>query len=605
MRASYLGHRNILIAAATGLVVLPACLAAIYENAADLPLSQYDFIIIGGGTAGNVVANRLSENRRHDVLVLEAGVSNEGVPEVIIPFFCTALAPNTAYDWNYTTVAQPGLDGRTMVYPRGHVLGGSSSINYMVYNRGTIEDFDRYSMLARDTGWSWNAMMPYMLKHERWSRPADNHNTDGKYDPSIHSPRGMTAVTLGGYSQAIDDRLFQTTKDLKDEFPFNLDMNSGRPLGVGWTQSTIDSDGKRSSSATSYLGPEYIKRPNLHVLLHAQVTRLVMTEEIRGKPSFKEVEFVQKRDGPRLKIRAKKEVILSAGAIGTPQILLNSGIGDRTELANIGVRPTFHLPDVGRNLIDHPLLSNIWYVNTTETIEKIVRNSTLFGELLSQWQNQHTGPFVHSPLSNQIIWSRLPKNTSLLAGRDDPAPGPNSAHYEILPVNGFADEVPTPGTGNFITLATIVLNPVSRGSVTLASSDPLTPPNIDPGFFKDPLDLAIMREAVKGATRFLSGPAWKGYVLEPYQDLAGADTDAKLDIHIKKHGRTVYHPVGTASMSPRGQSYGVVDPDLRVKGISGLRVVDASVLPRVPSVHPQAPIYFVAERAADLIKGSW
>ncbi|KAJ6617561.1 hypothetical protein B0H10DRAFT_1307341 [Mycena sp. CBHHK59/15] len=256
----------------------------IYEDVSQLPNFNWDFVVVGGGTAGNVVANRLTENPDFSVLVLEGIVRvsfyvrsylrhfqrNVGVTPSIVPALVWQLLPQTPYTWNYSTTPQAGLNGRVIDYPRGHILGGSSSINAMFYTRGSRDDFDRFADFTGDSGWAWQQMLPYFFKNEKWTTPADRHNTAGQYDPSVHSLIGINSVGLNGYAWPDSDaRIIQTTKDLPDEFPFVLDMNAGVPLGVGWLQSTINY-GERSSSARSYLGPHYISRPNLHVLLHAK-----------------------------------------------------------------------------------------------------------------------------------------------------------------------------------------------------------------------------------------------------------------------------------------------------------------------------------------------
>ncbi|KAK0479219.1 aryl-alcohol oxidase [Armillaria novae-zelandiae] len=481
---------------------------AIYESLEELPTLNFDFIVVGGGTAGNVIANRLTENSDLSVLVLEAGSSTADVLLSQVPFFFPRIVPGTVWDWNFTTTEQPGLNGRSVPLPRGFGLGGSSAVNAMFYTRGSSQDYDRYAQISGDSGWEWDALQPYFRKNERFVAAADHHNTTGQFDLAAHGFRGITNVSLPGYPRATDSRIIQATTELPEDFPFNLDYNSGHQLGIGWTPMTVG-NGTRSSSQTSYLGPAYIDRPNLHVLVHAHVTRILRSDNmnISRLPTFNAVEFTQDAGvtkhtlaPPRL-----KEIVLSAGSIGTPHILLHSGIGDAGELADLHITPTLHLPDNG-----------------------IIRD-------------------------------------------------------------------PIPQTGNFFSVRPAVMCPLSRGNLTINSTNPLDPPLINPNFLSHPQDLAIMQYAIASAQKFVSAPVWDGYIL-------GLATNTTED-DIRNGVASLFHPVGSASMSPVNADWGVVDPDLKLKGAKGVRIVDASVLPFLPAAHTQVPVYVFAERAADLIKG--
>uniref|UniRef100_A0A5K1JX66 Glucose oxidase n=1 Tax=Ganoderma boninense TaxID=34458 RepID=A0A5K1JX66_9APHY len=305
---------------------------------------SYDFVIIGGGTAGSVLAHRLTEHSATNVLVVEAGRSNTDGPDVRdieVPYFVVDIPPS--FDWNYTTVPQKALQNRTLSYPRGHVLGGSTSTNFMFYTRGSSDEFDRLARISGDEGWSWKAMLPYILKAsarlllplprfipvmavhsttltaylippqtETLTPPADGHDTHGEINPAVHGKTGPVLTSLPGNASVLDARVLQTTSELAAEFPFNLDMNSGNPLGVGWLQSTIG-HGVRSSAATAFLDQDTLHRKNLDVLIGTRVTRLVQTGRKEGNPVFLGVELAQSASGARMQIHAKKEVILSAG----------------------------------------------------------------------------------------------------------------------------------------------------------------------------------------------------------------------------------------------------------------------------------------------------
>ncbi|KAG5728166.1 hypothetical protein E4T56_gene19285 [Termitomyces sp. T112] len=583
------------------LAFFSSCNAAIYDDVAALK-HKYDFIIVGGGTAGNVVANRLTENPKFNVLVIEAGPSHVGVLSSEVPFFA---ANNwfTAFDWNYTTTPQVGLGGRSAILPRGHILGGSSSINFLMYTRSTVDDYDRIANKTGDNGWSWKSLQPYFRKNEKFVRPADKHNNTGQFDPKVHGSNGSLSVSIQNFPTPIDSKVINASHQLGGDFNFVLDYNDGLPLGLGWLQTTVDGPtGSRSSSATAYLTPEFLKRPNLDILVNAQVSRLLQTQE--GKPlSFLTVEFKHGLSSKLGRITASREVIMSAGSLGTPHILLNSGIGDSQALGRIGIKPLVDLPDVGANLCDHSAIANPFVALSNNTFENI-REPNVTAQLLQQWNKTKTGPLTDT-VASLISFHRV-------AGDDlpnpDPAAGPNTPHFEHLYANGLIvpNNFVPPGQHVF-SVATALVSPSSRGSLTINSTNPFDPPLIDPALLKEESDRKMMRAALRHAFKFVTAPAFAGYVISPAGDLPNATiaTDAELDTYMNAEAGTFFHPTGTAAMSPKGANYGVVDPDLKVKNITGLRVVDASIFPDIPSGHTQAAVYVIAERAADIIKESY
>ncbi|KAF8873117.1 aryl-alcohol-oxidase from pleurotus Eryingii [Infundibulicybe gibba] len=574
--------------------------ATFYTNPSELRKANYDFVIVGGGTAGNVLANRLTESGEFSVLVIEAGITNQGALPSIIPFLAPTIQPASALTWNYTTVPQVGLDNRILNYARGKLLGGSSSINFLTYNRGSDDEYDRWANLTADSSWSWKKIAPYYLKSERLVPSTDGHDTSGQVNASVHG-FGPVQISLPNFPTEIDNRVIDASKELGGEFPFNLDMQSGNSIGISVAQVAIG-NGERSSSATAYLDP-VLARPNLDVLIQTQVTRLIQSGTTRRGPLFTRVEFSQSEKGKKFYVTAKNEVILSAGTINTPQVLLLSGIGNKITLKNIGIKPIVDLPDVGQHMQDHPILSNYFTVNSTNTFDTVLRDPAMLAQDLQEWNSTRMGLFADAP-GNTLGFGRV--NSSVLRGFADPSAGLKSGHYEMIFANGFGATLsPAPATGNYLTVNTAVASPVSLGSITLASTNPFAFPRIDPAFMTSPLDSIIMVEAVKALRRFLKAKAWQGYILQPFGTLGAANSDDEIKSAVRQGVVTIWHPTSTARMSPDNAAWGVVDSKLLVKGVSGLRIVDASVFPVIPAAHTSGPVYIVAERAADLIKEMW
>ncbi|OSD00960.1 GMC oxidoreductase [Trametes coccinea BRFM310] len=575
---------------------------ALYNDASQLPNLKYDFVVIGAGAAGNVIAARLTENPKFSVLLIEAGISDQDVLGIEVPFLAPANLPNSSVTWNYTTTPQTSLNNRALAYSRGRVLGGSTSINLMTYTRGSDDEYDRWAELTGDDSWAWKNLEPFYLKSSRLVPPVDHHSTKGLVDPAVHG-FGPVEVSLPGLPTELDGRVVNTSKALGAEFPFNIDIQSGDSVGVGIAQSTIGG-GIRSSSSRAYLQPN-VNRRNLHVLIENTVTRLVRSGPSHGVPVFKQVEFAPGPSAKRTIVTADKEVILSAGSIGTPQILMLSGIGDSLELKRLGIKPIVNLPDVGQNLQDHPIMSNYWVVNSNNTFDDVLRNTSILNADLAQWNTSKTGLFGNAP-ANAVALLRIPDDASIFKRVRDPAAGRRSAHFEMIFADGFAATViPQPATGHFVTINTAVVSPTSVGSVRLASADPFAFPLIDPNFFSTSFDQFAMLSAVKAARAFMAAPPWRGFVVSRFGPVGTAETDEEIIAAARDAIVTIWHPTSTARMSPKHAPWGVVDPQLLVKGASGLRIVDASVMPIIPSAHTSGPTYILAERAAEFIKETW
>ncbi|KAI0067079.1 aryl-alcohol oxidase-like protein [Artomyces pyxidatus] len=579
-----------------------SALGTLYSSPSQLPTSKkYDFIIVGSGAGGGVLAGRLSELPNANVLLIEAGPDVAGVVSTEVPF----LGPNligTEFDWNFTTAAQSGLNGRAITYSRGFGLGGSTSVNFMVYTRGSEDDYNRWASVTQDDAWGWSSLQQYFTKMEKLVPSADNLSQSGKLNPSIHGTSGPLDVSLPGFSLVTDDLVIGATADFPSQFPFNEDMNSGNTIGIGWVQYTIGG-GQRASSYTAYIAPA-MSRPNLDVLVNTQVTKVIQTGTSSGSPIFRGVQFGAP-GGPLFALNATHEVLLCAGAVKTPQILLLSGIGPQAQLSKLGIKTIVNNAHVGANLQDHPLLSSPFTVNSTATFDAISQNPSLVGDLLNQWETSKTGEFTLGP-ANQLGWLRLPSSSSIFKSVPDPSAGPTSGHYELIFTDGFVSfSVPSPATGNYFSLFTNVVSPSSRGSITLKSTNPFDAPIIDPGLLNSEFDIFAMREAIKAGKQFMTAKAFDGFIIEPFGDFAAATTDAEIETYAREFSTTVWHPTSSAAMTSWSSSAGVLNPDLTVKGTVGLRVVDASAFPFVPAAHPQTAVYVIAERASDLIKTSF
>ncbi|KAG2005486.1 aryl-alcohol oxidase [Coprinopsis cinerea AmutBmut pab1-1] len=572
--------------------------AKVYNSLDELLTSRakkYDFVIVGGGVAGSVLANRLSEDRRSNVLLIEAGPNDEGVEELRVPGYTYSGKINSTYYWGSVSTPQKGLGGRTIEFTRGHVLGGGSSINGMVYTRGSQDDYDLWERESGDPGWSWKAMLPYFKKNEKFI-PHTHRSVEGQYDPTTHGYRGRTLVTLPwANSTEFYDRALKNS-EIQPEFAYNIDVNNGKPVGLTWLQSTIG-HGERSSASVSYLDPKTRQRPNLDILVNTYATRVLpVSNSISRTPDIRTVELIPRRRGNTLPIEqirrttitAAKELILSAGAIGSSHLLLNSGIGDRKDLDEVGVKTIHHLPDVGKDLSEHMTVALSW--NATGAIPPPVDPDAAYEE----WKKHRTGPLVDL-VGQQVLWARLPSDSPIFKQYKDPASGPTSPHVELTLSGSGA------GVGAFI----VLLTPHSRGTIKIRSNNPTEEPLIDLGFLTHPFDILAFKESIRLAKRFYSGPAWEGYIT----GFNGPDPDTLSDEEFLKRVQestgSFYHPAGVTKISPKGSKKGVLDPDLRVKGVKGLRVVDAGIIPYVPTSHTQASVYVIAERASDLIKASW
>lgn len=571
----------------------------IYTSFADLR-PDYDFVIIGAGIGGSVLANRLSEDPSVTVLVVEAGADDSDNQQMQVPFMGVRLAGGAA-DWKFVTTPQKGMAGRELACARGRTLGGSTRINLMTWNNGGAELWDHWADITGDKGWSWKSAQHYYKKACHLVPPADGRDTQGFVEPSAHGD-GPLSVSVPGYSTPLDKIIFDAMGGLGGTWSFNSDFNAGTCLGTGYMQSSIGS-GERSDAASAYLYPAST-RPNVDILVNTQVTKLI---PLPGSelPDLRLVELAQTREGPRHTVKASKEVLLAAGVIGSPQILQLSGVGPADVLTAHGVPVLVDNSSVGANYQEHVMVGLHFEVNSPETWDPVLRNHAAAAAAFARWTEQRQGLFVNSP-ANTHSFVRLPDDKPPLATHPDPAAGPNSAHLEYVYCNGYAPfgGAPPPAEGNYMTILTGLVSPVSRGTVCIRSPDAFAAPQIDPALLTHPFDASAMIHAVARAFALTRDTVLARYVVRPVGTAAELDSsDApRVERFVRENAVTINHPCGTCAMGARE---GVVDAKLRVRGVSGVRVVDAAVFPTIPNCHIQAVVYIIAERAADLVKAQY
>jgi len=526
----------------------------------------FDYIVVGAGTAGCVLANRLCADPSVRVLLLEAGGRDDWI-WIHIPVGYLYCIGNPRTDWCYRTEPDPGLNGRSILYARGKVLGGCSSINAMIYMRGQARDYDQWAQLTGDTAWDWESVLPVFRKSEDYFTGADEmHGAGGEWRVE---PQRLSWKILDAYREAMAQAGIAKTED----------FNRGDNEGCGYFL-VNQKRGTRWSAAKAFLRPA-MKRPNLSVMTDALVRRL----RFDGRRCTG-VEF--DHGGEKRFAAARAETILAAGAIGSPQLLQLSGIGSAPLLKQHGIEVQHALPGVGENLQDHLQLRMAFKVQNVVTLNQ--RANSLFGKaaMALEYALFRTGPLTMAP--SQLGGFTRSSATHTTANIE--------FHVQPLSLDKFGDPLhPFPA----FTASVCNIRPASRGYVRIKSADPHAAPAINPRYLSEAEDREVATEALRLTRRIAAQPALARYAPEEFLPGPTIQSDAELVHAAGDIGTTIFHPVGTCKMGTASDPHAVVDTQLRVHGIGGLRVVDASIMPRITSGNTNSPTVMIAERGADMI----
>ena len=526
---------------------------------------EVDYIIVGAGTAGCVLANRLSRDSRNQTVLLEAGGKDSYI-WIHIPIGYLYTQNNKRTDWCFKTESEPGLGGRSLNYPRGKVLGGCSSINGMIYMRGQARDYDHWRQLG-NAGWSWDDVLPYFLKSEDFHAGSDEmHNAGGEW--RVEPPRISWSI-LDDFREAA----------AKVGIPKSDDFNRGNNEGCGYFH-VNQRRGVRWNTTKAFLKPVR-DRANLTVVTHAMTEQLLL--------DGKRVVGVRYREhGIEKTLHARRGVILATGSIGSPQLLQLSGIGPAPLLRDHGIKVLHDLPGIGANLQDHLQLRTIFKVRDAETLNQ---------QAGSLWGRARMG--LDYALFRRGPLTMAPSTLGAFAKSDPSFDTPNlQYHVQPLSLDKFGDplhDFPA------ITASVCNLRPTSRGGVTIRSKNPSDPPSIQPNYLSTDEDRRIAVDAIRLTRRIMNCEPMLGHQPEEYLPGSHIEDQAGLAEAAGKIGTTIFHPIGTCKMGPPNDSRAVVDETLKVHGLDNLHIADASIMPTITSGNTNSPVVMIAEKASDMI----
>ncbi|EGG04510.1 uncharacterized protein MELLADRAFT_88800 [Melampsora larici-populina 98AG31] len=561
-----------------------------YQTSKDV----FDYIVVGGGPGGLAVASRLSQHPNIKVLVLEAGGDGLNNTAISVPglFINAVLSP---VDWNYTTIPLEKAGNQSLIYPLGKVLGGTSALNHLVSSKASRADYDAIEQLG-NPGWGWTEFDKASKESEKLLFPNEPNNFS--FIAEQHGLHGPVKNSFPKYFPPTFPNYFPAVKELHHQ-PALVDGFGGYVEGPYVYPSTIDENAERVTSATAYYFP-FKSRPNLVVRLNCEVDRLLTSKSSNGDVIIKGVRYDSL--GSTYHVEARKEVILSAGPIGSPAILERSGVGEPATLEKLGIPILIDLPGVGSNLMDHPLAWTVFQLSPGQiSADDFSRNSTFAREAWNLYRDHREGILTHEEIAEGLEYLRT--NTSSLPESILETVKErilNGTPIEFVLINQRSLNMQPSANASYISNLIALQYPLSRGTSHISSRDPRKPPLIDTGFFRHPFDLWLLSKASKHARAIMKSPSWSSIISNEHLPGPQVNTDQEWRQYVTNSAGTVFHPVGTAAMLPR-ELGGVVNPDLQVYGTQRLRVIDASIIPMHLAMHPHMTVYAIGEIGAKKI----